>query len=648
MKRQAKQPVPSLSLIALTVAALCQPAAAADYIWQGGDGQWLDASKWTLLGVPGAGDTATINFTSTGSVDLHDTRSLDRLTMNGGRLGGNGTLNLGSLVFNGGALGATSFGSGGTINVSDATTFNGNGAQDVALSQRLNLNGNSTWTAGNGRLAVDGAYSAGNTSYPGALLRIGTGTTFTDEGAASSNGYKVLGGGDYTVINEGTYQRNGLGTTWARGLDNRGVLNVQSGIFAVESGNWLSTSSGQVNVAQGAELWLANTTFTGGSINNAGKVMVIGNDSHVQAAASISGQWQIDRGRLFVQGQQRIGAFTLNGGDLTGQGTLTVDSLEFNAGKVTNPSFLTGLRLDVQGTARFDGSNLLRIESSAQLQLNGNSTWTAGNGRLAVDGAYSAGNTSYPSALLRIGTGTTFTDEGAASSNGYKVLGGGTATVVNNGTYIRSGLGTTEAYGLSNAGLLDLTEGALAVDSTLVNTGTLNIRTGTMLQGLSGSIRNDGLLQGDGTVRTVDLRHALVNAGTLTPGSLGSAGQLQVDGDLTLLGAGALRIDLAANAHDLVNITSDMRLGGTLQIWASPTLELHTGDSFVVATYGQRLDGSTFDQVLWLGQGGNPFSVEYGDHALTLRVTAAVPEPSIAMMLLLGLGVAVPVVRRRR
>ena len=139
-----------------------------------------------------------------------------------------------------------------------------------------------------------------------------------------------------------------------------------------------------------------------------------------------------------------------------------------------------------------------------------------------------------------------------------------------------------------------------------------------------------------------------MNTGTVTPGGLGTAGHLQLDGDLTLLGAGALRIDLAVAAHDLLSITSDVRLGGSLQIWAAPTLQLHTGDSLVVATYGQRLDTSTFSEVQWLGVGANPFSVEYGSNALTLRVTSAVPEPSTTLMLLLGLGVALPVLRRRR
>ena len=833
-----------LGLVALAVAAFSQPALAIDYLWQGGGGDWLDASKWTLLGVPGSGDTATISFTGTGAVDLNSTQSLDRLTMNGGKLGGAGILNTDSLVFNGGSLGATPFGPGGMVNVAGSSTFNGTASQQIDWSQTLNLYGNSTWTAGNGWLTVAGAYSSGNSSYTAALLHIGSGTTFADMGAASNDGYKILGGGSYNVLNNGTYNRNGLGTTWVRGLDNAGTLNVNAGTLGFDTSHWLNTSSGQINVAQGAQLLLAYTNLTAGAVNNAGLVTVIGGDNHVHAGASISGNWQIDRGQLFIESAQRIGMLTLNGGTITGQGKLAVGQLDFNSGTLSTGHGLSGGVLAVQGPATFNGTDNQYILSGHALELEGNSNWTAGNGWISVDsnallhissgttfsdlGAASStgykvlgggtgtvrndgiytrtgagatwlrgldntgtvnvdsgifgldpgnwlntssgqinvaqgaelqlaaltlsagainnagkvtviGNDNYvkagasisglwqmnagrlfiegeqhmdrlafnggiitgqgklavgqldfnsgtlstghglsggvlavqglatfngtdnqyilsghalelqgnsnwtagngwisvdSNALLHIASGTTFSDLGAASSTGYKVLGGG--TVRNDGTLLRTGLGTTEARGLVNQGLVDVAEGTLAVDANFSNTGTLTVRAGALLQGLSGSIRNDGLFNGDGTVRTVNLSNALINGGTLTPGGLGTVGSLLLDGDLTMLEAGALRIDLAAEAHDQLTITSDARLGGTLQVWVAPDLALHLGDSFVVATYGQRLATSSFTNVQWLGSGDNPFTVEYGDHALTLRVTSAVPEPAAWALWLAG------------
>jgi hypothetical protein len=294
----------------------------------------------------------------------------------------------------------------------------------------------------------------------------------------------------------------------------------------------------------------------------------------------------------------------------------------------------------VQGAATFDGAGNQAIAYSHTLRLNGHSTWTAGNGRLIVDSAYQTGNDVWPSAVLHIAGGATFADLGAASATGFKTLGHG--TVLNEGQYLRSGLGRTEAYGLANHGSIQVVAGALGVDDRFINTGEVTVETDAALFGLGANLRNDGLLQGDGTVRTYSANFALTNAGMLAPGGLETAGTLTIDGDLVLAAAGSLRIDLVAGGHDLLAVTSDASFGGRLLIWGAQGL----GDSFVVATFGQRLDDSTFSSVSWLGGGDNPFSVDYGDHAITLRVTSPVPEP--AVWLLWASGLLLPALARRR
>jgi hypothetical protein len=634
-----------LAVTATLAAALCGPALALDYTWQGGGGLWSDSSRWTLLGVPGAGDTATINHTGTGTVVLDGGYGLDQLTLNpGARLGGTGFLNTGSLVFNGGTV-ETGFSLvGGAIYVQGAATFNGAGEQSIDYSHTLQLNGHSTWTAGNGRLIVASAYQTGNLVWPSAVLHVAEGSHFQDQGAASAAGFKVLGGGDGNVRNDGTYTRSGLGTTWVRGLDNTGTLNIDAGTFGMETGNWRNYSSGQINVAQGAELLLAATTVSAGAIHNAGLVTVIGNESWVQAGATLSGNWQVNAGRLTLEGTQQIGSLAVHGGIVAGRGSLTADQLQFNNGTLETGFGRTGGITTVQGAATFDGAGNQAIAYSHTLRLNGHSTWTAGNGRLIVDSAYQTGNDVWPSAVLHIAGGATFADLGAASATGFKTLGHG--TVLNEGQYLRSGLGRTEAYGLVNHGSIRVAAGALGVDDRFINNGDVTVEADAVLFGLGADLRNDGLLQGDGTVRTYSAAFALTNAGLLTPGGVGSAGSLTIDGDLRMAAAGSLRIDLLADGHDLLAVTSDASLGGSLLIWGGQGLDLQLGDSFVVATYGQRLDDSTFSSVSWLGGGDNPFSVDYGDHAITLRVTSPVPEP--ATWALWAFGLLLPALARRR
>ncbi|MBT9488081.1 MAG: hypothetical protein IV093_11285 [Rubrivivax sp.] len=631
--------------IALLVGALSAPAWAVDYTWQGGSGLWSDNGRWTLLGVPGANDTATINGTGTGAVQLDGHYELGLLTLNpGATLSGTGTLTTGSLVFNGGTV-ATGFGlTGGQMNVLGAATFNGTGNQSVALSHTLQLGGHSTWTAGNGRLIVDAAYQTGHDAWPSAVLRIASGSVFADQGAASAAGYKVLGGGDGNVRNDGAYTRSGLGTTWVRGLDNTGTLHIEAGTFGLEAGNWRNYSSGQIHVAAGAELLLAATTISAGAIHNAGLVTVIGNDSLVRAAAALSGNWQMNAGRLTIEGTQQIGMLTFNGGTVAGRGALSVAQLQFNNGTLETGFGLTGGTTTVLGAATFDGTGNQSIALSHTLQLGGHSTWTAGNGRLIVDRAYQTGHDAWPSAVLHIASGASFADLGAATATGFKTLGGG--TVLNEGQVLRSGLGTTEAYGLVNAGSLRVAAGAMGVDDRFSNTGDVTVEAGAVLFGLGSNLRNDGLLQGNGTVRTYNTSFALSNAGMLTPGAVGTAGTLTIDGDLLLSSTGSLRIDLMAGGHDLLAVTSDARFDGSLQIWGVQGLGLQLGDSFVVATYGQRLEGSSFSSVSWLGGGDNPFSVEYGDHEITLRVTSVVPEPGTWALWVAGL--LLPAVARRR
>jgi len=578
-----------------------------------------------------------------GSSRFEGTHGVASLVINGGVLTGPGVLNTGSMVFNGGTFGGSGSQSGGTLNVAGLASFNGASAMDLDYSHVVNLNGNATWSGGNGRLIVGSAYSQGNTSYPAAQLNIAAGTTFTDAGAASTTGLKTLGLGG-AVNNNGTYRREGLGETYAGGFNNNGTLDIASGNFSFAGGNFSSSSSGLIKVASGSTLYLANVNFTAGSVQNNGVVQQYAGSVVVASGAVISGAWQVNAGSSRFEGTHGVASLVINGGVLTGPGVLNTGSMVFNGGTFGGSGSQSGGTLNVAGLASFNGASAMDLDYSHVVNLNGNATWSAGNGRLIVGSAYSQGNTAYPAAQLNIAAGTTFTDAGAANATGFKTLGLGGP--VNNGTYRREGLGLTFIGGFRNAGLLDLAAGTVQVDAAFQNSGTVQIAAGALLAATSGTFNNAGLMRGLGTVKTLNANTALANTGTLDPGLGNAPGTLTIDGDLTFTDSAVLRIELgAAGASDRLVVTDQVLWNGTLALASGEGFAPAVGESFLIASFAQRLSGSTFDTFTWSGAGGLVFAVDYGSTDITVRVSA-VPEPGAWMLMMTGVAALLLRVRR--
>lgn len=635
----ALHPATKLGAIALAWAALQAPANAADFLWKGNWAYWEDANEWTLLGVPGLGDSAEL---AGGASWISTARGLGRLTLSGGRLWGTGSLTTNTLDFQRGILGggglANSFPTGFTT-VTGAAWFNGTQTQAIAANHTLTLQGTTTWSAGTGAI--------GSSGHGGVVVNA-AGAVFSDQGAGAANAYKALrdSAGSYTggtFINNGSYVRTGLGLTRAYGFENNGSLDLQSGSLQLRD---IGSSSGQILVAKGSELaFYESTAVVSGQIANQGLVSFDRSNVMLTNTTMLNGEVKILSGQVQNHSSNTLLALEMSGGLLTGTGHLTVNRLDFKSGTLGagNNGYPTGFTT-VTGTAIFDGTQTQAIAVNHTLNLQGASTWTAGSGAI--------GSSVFGGSVVNA-VGATFTDQGAGAANAYKALrdSGGTysgGTFINQGTYLRTGQGLTRAYGFRNEGLLQLSSGSFGTEVQFSNVGEIRIEAGAKLQSLSGPFINEGLLGGEGSIQTRDLNQALTNLGTLTPGGLGSAGRLLLDGDLTLAAAGALRFDVAAHAHDVLDISSDVSFGGTLQLWADPSRTLHLGDSFVVASYGQRLAGSSFAQIQWLGDGANPFSLEYGEHALTLRVTAAVPEPGAWALWLGGLAAMGGLARRRQ
>jgi hypothetical protein len=549
-------------------------------------------------------DTATVNSTlelmGATLINLGN-RTLPELILNGGTRAGSGNITTSAFTFNSGQLASTS-----TTTVTGAASFGGTSSLTVN-AHTLNLQGRSTWQAGDNGINNTG------------VINNAQGAVFNDAGTTTASGTRYLTGSSTTKAfnNAGSYVRTGLGSTQASYFNNTGTLQVQGGVFQLMTG---STSSGLIDLAAG-------TTLTLGT--GVGKLSgLIEGDGLVRVASSValnntlafSGALELQTGTLDNQSSRSLTSLVLNGGTRSGVGDITTATLAFNGGTLTGASSTT-----VTGSAALSTNNSIGVATGHTLRLLGQTTWSAGDGLVNNTGT------------IVNATGAVFTDAGTTGRIRY--VSNGAGTFMNAGTYVREGLGTTGAQGFNNTGRLQINGGTFQV-SSFVNQGVVNIAQGGVLTSNSSTFGNAGQIVGNGTVRTASNAHALTNTGTIDPGAAGSIGHLTVEGDLSLGIQSILHIDLgSSNTADLISVSDQLTLGGSLQLGLLDGALLHEGDVFTIATFASSL-GSGFTSVDWGGAGGYGFSVVYNAHDIQLRVASVpmpVPEPANAALALCAL-----------
>jgi len=531
---------------ALSVALAAMSSVRADSgTWTGAtDATWANTGNWSGIttAVPGAGDTATFNGTSSNTtVDL-----------------GAG-VTLGSLLFDTSSAAAYTIGSGAVGNqtmtlgtVGNAITMNSTVANNELINSSLALATTGTYVLTNdsttNTLTVAGGISAstvgvkvlnvtgsGNTTISGAitsgtgtvgLLKLGTGTLTLSGGGTfngSFSGYgvnspMVIRGGT-TDITSGTYSANA--ETIIGGVTTNGETGVNTN---------LTMDGGSLTIASFLSLGRGNGTGTVSSD------IVMNNSSTITANAFSAG---FNAGSTLNLPK---GSFTLNG------------TSAFSV--ATNGQFTFG---------ESAGSNMtMTLNNSSSVTLNGNGTSTnryigGGTGTVTLAGAgttFNAAGTGLFYVGYQNGNGTLNVNAGTFShSNGELVVAG----TVTNGTF--SGTGTVNvAGGTLTTKSLTIGRNANSVTSTLngtvnVSSGTLNVTAGNTLVGW----------QGIGASGTLN-----INGGTFNQSTVSATGANFVIGSFSgVTGAvnvssGALNLDNGTNIN--FSDTNAVSPNGTLTI----------------------------------------------------------------------------------
>ncbi len=490
--------LPALFAAGLLAGGACSPLSAQTTVnWNGGTGNWNDASLWSTGAVPdGAGFNVYIDGGKTG---VNSVVSMDgNYTVGSLTLDTNDTLNfldgtqptLTNTLTNNGTINFNSDGSGDVLHLAGPTTFSGSGTIKLnGYNNRIVSN-----TAGD-RLTI----GAGQTIAGSGNLGGGS-TTFTNNGIVSASVIGLMfniqpGGGAGDFTNNGYLLATNHGVLQffdASGgkLTNNGNFNVGGGATATVPAGALTNLSGTTLTggAYGVSSASANSpstlSLTGGSIvtNNA-TIILDGPGSVFDAVNSLA-----------INGSNGFFGVT-NGRAFTTAGALT------NAGEI-----------DVSGNSRFtvsgtlNNSGLTEVESSSIATILGNVT---NSGTLAA-------------------TAGTLHVQGTVTNSGALQVGfsGGTGVVGISGMLTQSATGILLGSGFFNASSFSLAGSVRPGDSAFAQgvssaVGKLGFNGNVALQG------NTALIFDLATVTASDqiaVNGALTLDGTLTVNALAGFG----------------------------------------------------------------------------------------------------------------------------
>ena len=586
-----------------------------DQHWSGGDGGKPQAGDAVFLGNANTRidrPQSIAEITGTGKLSLLATANLtlsDRATLGGLALSQQAIFRNNGLV----EVNGPSSWEGGTLTGSGKTRFAGEltmaGFSGLRGGHTLELNGASSLINGNGSgefYVSEGARIVNNGQWTVQL--IGSSRRF-------SNGF---GGTPGTFDNVGTFtvaspDANAQFAISSITFNNTGVLNVNAGFLDIQAA--FNSTAGQINIASGGVLRLSSGAANiKGTINNAGVLRIEGRGTLTTA------------GELVVQGGQTI----LNDSTINNTNVLRITSaFDWKQGTFAGA-----------GTTRLEGNTTLSQGTHAI--RNGHTIEFAGNT------THTVGIVSTGSASRLVNTGS-WADQGAGDLELSNGGGGASSRFDNQGTYTKT-TNTVTSFGggleLNNTGTVRIDAGTLRISSNFNNQGQLNVVAGAELSGQAAAFGNAGTLTGDGTIRAAA---SLTNTGTVAAGGLDDAGQLAVIGSFIQLASGRFLVDLAdaaSGGFDVLSITGNATLGGTLAINLLDGAQFKVGDSFTVMTWRQRLGNSQFAGFDLSRAGGYEFAADYGVNGLSLRVTTAVPEPM--SVLLAGAGLLVVAGLRRK
>ena len=535
----------------------------------GGNTDWFTAANWSGDVVPGAGDTAILNTNAT--ITLSGNASVFTFTQSTGTLTGTGTLTVSNdFGWSGGTQSGTGVTKipvgalwnltsntgnmildGRTVNLDGTANFTGTGPAFLNNGATINNAGTFLFANNNDLGATSGAGTFNN--LIGAVVQKSAGTGLTDIG--------VIGAGNSVFFN------------------NAGTLGAQVGTLRLNDGG--TDTAGIFNAAPGAKVQFQEGTRTvnGATVYQGGGIVLTVNATlNLNNTVTLSGSgtdFQIGTGATVnIVGSvttQAGAAFDLNGGTVTGSGSLSVSgSLLWDAGTLTG-----------SGTTSVLVGGTLQFATSADKTLDGRTLDVAGstnlsNGRLLLNNGAIFNN----SGVLQV-----FGDpdiNSAAGAGAFNNLTGAVFRKVSGATITEVGSPAGGDVAFSNAGTVEVQSGTLQFSDTFTQSAGSTIFSGGVIEGASGMTFAGGVVTGTGTF----IGNINNTGAVFRPGGSGAAGSIQIfSGSYTQGAGGTLAVELGgtgAGQFDVLSVGSGSTLDGTLDIALINGFSVGAGNSFRV------------------------------------------------------------------
>lgn len=447
----------------------------------------------------------------------------------------------------------------GTMNVSGGANVTITGSTNIGFTNTATTGTAGTLTVSGGTFNNTGEMRVGSAQNSNTIVAAGTGTFNVTGGSATIGGSLVFGRG-----NDSGDLVTGNGTV------SGGTLTVAGDLVTAYAGNnnlsQFTVSGGTVNVGTTAEKWLHVNQWdtTRGQVTVSSGNLNLNTNSDIRFSTGTGAGGSVGASSVTLSG----GAITSFSGNGSGTATSGVVDLNNNGGAASNNTFnLNG------GT--------LTIAQVITTSNNGTATFNFNGGLLK------AANAS-----------TNFVDLGGASQSA-KVLAGG-ALIDTNGYNVtiteKLVTGAVSDGGLTKSGL-----GTLTLSAANTYNGATSVNAGSLLLTSTGSLATSGVtvastasLGGSGSIAG-----SVTSAGQLLPGGPSTIGTLTIGNGLTLSG-GNIALDLngtnnatGGGTNDLLAITGNVSLSGTVIISPSFSTTPAASTSYTFGTYTGTLTGGS-------------------------------------------------------